>query len=173
VLRQQTQPGDIIQSQIINGGLKPNIIHAYASGQFVVRSATKDRLDALRARVLHCLNAGAVATGARLEITSSRYSYQDHVPSRALGNSYRRHFVALGGRIPHDYTAVTQASTDQGNISHALPSLHTNFWIESEDGGPHTADFEKAARSDDAYVAVCLCNKADKADKVVVVMIVP
>lgn len=47
---------------------------------------------------------------------------------------------------------VTQASTDQGNVSHALPSLHTNFWIESKDGGPHTADFEKAARSEDAYV---------------------
>lgn len=173
VLRQQTQPGDIIQSQIINGGLKPNIIHAYSSGQFVVRSATKARLDALKVRVVQCLTAGAVATGAKLNITPSkyvdpslrhrflnmelisstcRYSYQDHVPSKALGGSYRRHFVALGGDIPPDYVAVTQASTDQGNVSHALPSLHTNFWIESEGGGPHTADFERAARSADAYV---------------------
>ena len=73
VLRQQTQPGDIIQSQIINGGLKPNIIHAYSSGQFVVRSATKARLDALKVRVIQCLTAGAVATGARLNITPSKY----------------------------------------------------------------------------------------------------
>lgn len=152
VLRQQTQPGDIIQSQIINGGLKPNIIHAYSSGQFVVRSATKARLDALKARVVRCLTAGATATGARLEITPSKYSYLDHVPSSALGATYRRHFKELSGEIPKDYTAVTQASTDQGNISHVFPSLHANFWIQSEGegGGPHTPDFEKASRSEDA-----------------------
>lgn len=74
------------------------------------------------------------------------------MPSRALGSSYGRHFNALGGAIPPEYIAVTQASTDQGNVSHALPSLHTDFWIESEGGGPHTADFEKAARREDAYV---------------------
>lgn len=78
------------------------------------------------------------------------------MPSKALGGSYRRHFVGLGGVISSGYVAVTQASTDQGNISHALPSLHTNFWIESEGGGPHTADFEKAARSEDAYVIYSL-----------------
>jgi metal-dependent amidase/aminoacylase/carboxypeptidase family protein len=73
VLRQQTQPGDVIECQIINGGLRPNIIHAYSSGQFVVRSATKARLDALKIRVIQCLTAGAVATGAKLNITPSKY----------------------------------------------------------------------------------------------------
>ena len=150
VLRQQTQPGDIIQSQIINGGLKPNIVHAYSSGQFVVRSETKARLDALHARVLPCFSAGATATGARLKITPFRFSYQDHVPNHVLAATYRKHSNALGGQIPEEYTAVTQASTDQGNVSHVLPSLHTNFWIpnEGESGGPHTPDFAKAARSE-------------------------
>jgi len=94
------------------------------------------------------------------------------VPSRALGSSYKRHFVALGGRIAPDYTAVTQASTDQGNISHALPSLHTNFWIQSEGGGPHTADFEKAVRSEDAYVIHPLPIVDRSLTKMVVVTIV-
>lgn len=162
VLRQQTLPGDIIQSQIINGGLKPNIIHAYSSGQFVVRSASKSRLEALKARVIPCLSAGATATGSRLVITPSKYSYQDHVPNHAMGRVYGRFFNDLGGEIPRgsveEYTAVTQASTDQGNVSHVMPSLHTNFRIRSEDedgvqlGGPHTPDFEKAARSEESYV---------------------
>jgi len=152
VLRQQTQPGDIIQSQITNGGLKPNIIHAYSSGQFVVRSATKARVDALHARVLPCFSAGATATGAKLKVTPFRYSYQDHVPNHVLAATYRKHSNALGSEIPETYTAVTQASTDQGNVSHVLPSLHTNFFIESEGegGGPHTSDFAKAARSERA-----------------------
>jgi hypothetical protein len=38
-----------------------------------VRSATKARLDALKVRVIQCLTAGAVATGAKLNITPSKY----------------------------------------------------------------------------------------------------
>ncbi len=134
-----------------------------------MRSASRARLDALKARVVRCLEAGATATGARLEITPSKYSYLNHVPNRALGGVYERYFNELGGEIPAGYTAVTQASTDQGNVSHVLPSLHGNFWIRSEDeegsqlGGPHTPDFEKAARSEESYVLNkrCVGDQAD------------
>lgn len=165
VLRQQTQPGDIIQAQITNGGLRPNIIHAYCSGLFVVRSASKARLDALKTRVAACFEAGATATAATLKVSSVGNSYQDHVPNHALGRVYRRAFNRLGGQID-ELTAVTQASTDQGNISHAMPSLHPNFWIRSEDeagrqlGGPHTPDFEKAARTEEAHALAMRVGKA-------------
>lgn len=165
VLRQQTQAGDIVQAQITNGGLRPNIIHAYSSGLFVVRSASKVRLDALKTRVIACLEAGATATGATLKLTPVGNSYQDHVPNHALGRVYRRLFNRLEGDID-EHTAVTQASTDQGNISHAMPSLHPNFWIRSEDedgrqlGGPHTPDFEKAARTEEAHRLAMRVGKA-------------
>ncbi|KAK5173734.1 uncharacterized protein LTR77_002415 [Saxophila tyrrhenica] len=169
VLRQQTQAGDIIQGQITNGGLRPNIIHAYAAGRFVVRSSSKKRLEALVKRVTACFEAGAHATGAELKVTPGM-SYSDHVPNRALGRQYRQSFNRLGGRIPTEeldiLDAVTQASTDQGNISHAYPSISPNFWIRSESdggeqlGGPHTPDFEKAARSEESHE---LAKRAAKA----------
>ena len=126
VLRQQTEKGDIIQAQIINGGLRPNIIHAYASGMFVVRSVTRARRDALKKRVLACFEGAALATGARLQITH-KGAYDDHVPNKALGGRYREAFMALGGSIPIesiDYlTGLSSASTDQGNLSYAMPSI--------------------------------------------------
>jgi metal-dependent amidase/aminoacylase/carboxypeptidase family protein len=156
VLRQQTQPGDIIQGMITNGGLRPNIIHAYAAGRFVVRSDTKSRRAVLTKRVMACFEAGATATGATTKITKGT-SYDDHMPNRVLGENYRKYFNQLGGDIPSaelDYIiGRTQASTDQGNISYAMPSISPSFWIRSEDkdgnqlGGPHTPDFEVAARS--------------------------
>ena len=107
-----------------------------------------------------CFEAGATATGASLKITPGT-SYDDHMPNRALGRSYRHFFNRLGGDIPTpelDYiTGRTQASTDQGNISYAMPSISPSFWIRSEDGdgnqlgGPHTPDFEKAARSAESH----------------------
>jgi metal-dependent amidase/aminoacylase/carboxypeptidase family protein len=144
VLRQQTQPGDIIQGQITNGGLRlvlymepahsqiadhltrPNIVRAYSSGLFVVRSATRARLAKLQKRVLACFEAGATATGATLTITQ-KMSYEDHAPNKILAFRYREAFNALGGEITApelDYlTGAISASTDQGNISYAVPSI--------------------------------------------------
>lgn len=123
VLRQQTEPGDIIQGQITNGGLRPNIIHAYSAGRFVVRSSTRARLEALKKRVYACFDAGATATGAELKLTPGG-SYENHMPNRALGRSYRQSFKRLGGQIPEEdidlINAATTASTDQGNISTLL-----------------------------------------------------
>lgn len=170
VLRQQTQAGDIIQMQIVNGGLRPNIIHAYASGRFVVRSSSKARLTALCERVKRCFEAGATATGAQLTLTT-KMSYADHVPNHALGRSYRESFNRLGGAILEnqeldEIRAATQASTDQGNVSYAVPSLSPEVWIRSEGengeqlGGPHTPDFERAARSEESHACALRAAKA-------------
>ncbi|KEQ80060.1 hypothetical protein M438DRAFT_349302 [Aureobasidium pullulans EXF-150] len=169
VLRQQTQSGDIIQGCITQGGVKPNIIHAYASGDFVVRSTTKQRLEALKKRVDKCFEGAAVATGAKLKMTlQSRYL--DHVPNVPLGRGYAKHFTALGGKLQAPemelLTGSTQASTDQGDISHAMPSISAGFRIESvaEDGGrgggPHTPDFTRASRTEKAHEKALMVGKA-------------
>lgn len=156
VLRQQTMPGDIIQGHITNGGLAPNIIHAYAQGVFVVRANTKQRLAALRHKVTQCFEAGALSTGAKLKITEEG-SYADHVPNRALGRAYRKYFNAMGGDIPDEEVdeikGRTMASTDQGNISYALPSLHPGFWIRPgvKETGPHSPDFTNASGKREAF----------------------
>lgn len=130
VLRQQTKPGDIIQGHITNGGLRPNIIHAYASGMFVVRSSSRARRAALNQRVLKCFEAGAHATGATLKVTP-KGAYDDHMPNKALGGRYREALISLGGQIPTpevDYlTGTTMASTDQGNVSYAMPSISVSL----------------------------------------------
>lgn len=169
VLRQQTQAGDIIQGNITHGGVKPNIIHAYAAGQFVVRSTTRERRDALKERVEKCFEAGAIATGASLKMTDTG-AYDDHMPNRALGARYREHFNALGGDIePPELDAIhaiSQASTDQGNISYAMPSISSGFWVRSEGengeqlGGPHTPAFASAARRKEAHAKSMMVGKA-------------
>ncbi|OHW91166.1 M20 peptidase protein [Colletotrichum incanum] len=155
VLRQQTMPGDVVQGNITHGGARPNIIHAYAAGLFVVRSDTQARLKELKARVEKCFAAGAEATGAKLQITQTG-SYMDHVPNRVLGRSYTRYFNALtspgesGIPLDEDIDEIrgrTMASTDQGNVSYAMPSLSVGFAIPPGKGGqgPHNPEFAEAA----------------------------
>ncbi|OIW25345.1 hypothetical protein CONLIGDRAFT_603620 [Coniochaeta ligniaria NRRL 30616] len=159
VLRQQTMPGDIIQGYITEGGVAPNIIHARAAGVFVVRADTQARLKELMEKVDNCFAAGALASGAKLIVTPEQ-AYADHVPNRALARSYTRYFNQLhpDGLIPTDQDADeirgrTQASTDQGDISYAMPSLSAGFAILPGPlgMGPHNPDFADGAGTRDAY----------------------
>jgi metal-dependent amidase/aminoacylase/carboxypeptidase family protein len=162
VLRQQTMPGDIIQGHITDGGAAPNIIHAYAAGIFVVRAKSKKRLAELKKKVDRCFEAGAEATGARLKMTHIR-GYDDHVPNKTMGKICRAVMNKLGSDIPEEHLdlieAATQASTDQGNISYAMPSLSPGFMIESVEG-PHNPGFAEAARTRQAHVAALRVGKA-------------
>ena len=85
-----------------------------------------------------CFRGAATSTGASLEITE-KGQYLDHVPNRVLGRSYRNAFNQLGGSIPtgdlDELTSATMASTDQGDISRAMPSIQPNIWIRSASGG--------------------------------------
>ncbi|KAI0454792.1 hypothetical protein F5B21DRAFT_226595 [Xylaria acuta] len=153
VLRQQTMPGDVVQGNITDGGVRPNIIHAYTAGSFVVRANTQARLSELRKKVDACFEAGATATGATLKVTPVQ-SYADHVPNRLLADRYREHFNELSPPDPistnpevDEIEGRTMASTDQGNISYAMPSLNVGFSIPAGPGGagPHNPGFAKAA----------------------------
>ncbi|KAK8096621.1 hypothetical protein PG999_012565 [Apiospora kogelbergensis] len=172
VLRQQTMPGDVIQGNITDGGSRPNIIHAYAAGNFVVRANTQARLDELVVKVRRCFEAGATATGATLKLAPGM-AYADHVPNRPLGASYMRYFNALvspsspSQMIPADQDldemlGRSGASTDQGDVSYAMPSLSPGFAIVPgpQGNGPHSPDFTYASGTRDAFERALRVGKA-------------
>lgn len=167
-LRQQTMPGDIIQGHITAGGAAPNIIHAYAAGVFVARADTQARLRELLVKVEACFEAGAIATGARLEMTHEG-AYRDHVPNAVMARSYTRYWNELSPprRIPVDQAVdliqgASKASTDQGDVSYAMPSLSAGFSIVPGPGGngPHNPEFAEAAGTRDAFERALRVGKA-------------
>lgn len=159
MLRQQTRPGDIIHGYISDGGVASNIIHAYAAGLFGVRSETQARTEALRDKVYDCFQAGSLASGAKVVITS-KTEYKDMVSNRPLGKAYSQYFNALNPPVPISEnqdkdaeTGTTQASTDQGDISYAMPSISPLFTLlpTPHGQGPHNPEFAEVAGTVDAY----------------------
>ncbi|AEO59471.1 hypothetical protein MYCTH_51839 [Thermothelomyces thermophilus ATCC 42464] len=166
-LRQQTKPGDVIGVAITNGGEQAtNVIHAYAACVCMIHATTSSRLAELQEKVSSCFRAGAVATGANVNITVTS-GYQDHVPNRVLAASYRRYWSMLPDPpdppLPADgqFTWV-RSSTDQGDLSHALPSVNASFAIPPgpEAGQPHSPDFEKASGTRSAFARALRVGKA-------------
>lgn len=159
MLRQQTMPGDLIQGHITNGGARPNIIHANAAGRFVVRSGSVKRAEEVGKKVYDCLESGALASSAKVSITTKQ-GYKNHIPNRPLARSYARYFNALNPpssiSANQDIDAArgrSSASTDQGNISHVIPSISPYFSIPTgpTGQGPHNPEFATTAGTKSAY----------------------
>ncbi|KAK0731042.1 hypothetical protein B0H67DRAFT_476991 [Lasiosphaeris hirsuta] len=166
VLRQQTMPSDVIGMAITNGGAAANVIHAYAAGVCVIRASSVSRLSELQQKVSACFRAGAEATGAKVEIKATQ-GYADHVPNRVLAASYTKYWKSLPDLpdppIPSgEQLTWVKASTDQGNVSYAMPSVNASFAIPPGPlcGQPHSRDFEEASGTEAAFVRALRVGKA-------------
>jgi len=122
----------------------------------------EEHMRMLKRKVEKCFEAGAEATGATLKLTPMM-GYDDVVPNKVLGRICRKAFNDLGGDIlPPQLDIIesaTQASSDQGNISYAMPSISLNFRIDCEEGN-HNPKFTEAARTRQAHVATLRAAKA-------------
>jgi len=125
-LRQHIRVTERIHGIITDGGQAPNVVPARAAGRFYVRAATQAELEPLKRRVEGCFQAGAAATGARLELEWGPADYLDIRFNDPLASAFRANAEALGRTFfPIDkLPAGLQGSTDMGNVSHRVPSIH-------------------------------------------------
>ncbi|KAH9004502.1 hypothetical protein EDB86DRAFT_1949946 [Lactarius hatsudake] len=152
-LRQQIRPEQRVHGVISGRDWAPNVIPDYAKVSWSVRAETRDALEKLRERVVRCLESGGSATGCRHEVAlGERYLdlRQNPVLAEDLSSTAHRCY----GIPSYWSTSPASASTDFGNVSHALPALHPIFTIPSPDGAQnHSPGFARAARSEAAHTA--------------------
>lgn len=125
-LRQHIKPTERIHGIINEGGVAPNIVPDRASGVFYVRAAEAISLAALKARVQACFEAGALATGCTADIRWAKADYLDMKTSWPIAEAYEANARTLGRDFfPLDKMPSGSAgSTDMGNVSHRVPSIH-------------------------------------------------
>jgi amidohydrolase len=154
LLRQQMPPGCRIAGFVRNGGAVTNIIPAGSVLEYEVRAPDLDRLDRLRQRVHDCFRAGAVATGATVSFRPTGPDYLELRNDRWLIDRYGAHLGALGRTAVVLPPGSNSASTDMGNISHVVPSIHPMIGLRGASAIPHTPEFAVAARTVAADEAV-------------------
>ncbi|KAL6253120.1 hypothetical protein RBB50_000841 [Rhinocladiella similis] len=145
MLRQQTNDTDRIHSAILEAPKAANIIPAQIRAMFTTRSETLKSLKALTARVTKCIEAGALATGCTLKIEKEAY-YADIVVNDTLCQRYKAHGDEYGLDVLATTPEIMTGSSDIGNISYAVPTLHSMFAIPCPEGSyPHHPSFANAA----------------------------
>jgi amidohydrolase len=149
-LRQHIRSTERIHGIITDGGQAPNIVPDRAAGRFYVRAKNADELDALKPRVAGCLRAGAEATGAELTATWGDVDYLDLNTSWPLAEVYQRNAEKLGRRFfPWEKLPPgVSGSTDMGNVSHRVPSIHPMIAAAPPHCTIHNAEFTEWAGSE-------------------------
>ncbi len=149
-LRQHIQPTERIHGIITNGGQAPNIVPERTAGTFYVRAANATDLQALKARVEGCFRAGAEATGSELELLWGDTDYLEIRRNSPLEEAYRQNAESLGRQFfPFDKLPMSVAgSTDMGNVSQRVPSIHPMIAAAPLHCTIHNAEFTKWAASD-------------------------
>ncbi len=142
-LRQHIAPTDRVHGIFVKGGDKTNNVPERTEMDWMVRSARVEDLEALVERVLACLAAGAAAAGCTFEHRTTMRTYADMVDNPVLLDRFAVHAEALGRTLADPRrtgTAVT-GSTDMGNVSHLVPSIHPVLAVSPADVSIHSAAF--------------------------------
>ena len=147
-LRQHIRRDARLGGVILYGGAASNVIPDRAVGKFEVRALSPQYQADLKQKLIGCLEAGARASGASLEMSWVR-GYEPMNNNIPLVKAYRENAEALGRKflpIPLESTG----SSDMGNVSQVVPSIHPTFAIGNF-ALNHTASFTEVSATDAAH----------------------
>jgi amidohydrolase len=152
-LRQHIDSRERVHGIILEGGQAANVVPVRARARFLLRSPEEQALALLSRRVHKILEGAALITETRLEAT------WDQVPpclpvrgNATLAARFGDHYAGLGHRVAGHGEML--GSTDLGNISLRVPSIHPKVGIAPHGVAMHTAEFASHAAAAPADAAV-------------------
>jgi amidohydrolase len=150
--RQQLPAGSIVSLIVAEGGSAVNVVPDRARASVEMRSPRIESLRLIEDRVRRCLEAGALASGSTLTVMPTGNSFAELRQDRFLCEAYRQAMRSRGREVAFSEEPV--ASTDMGNVSQLVPSIHPLLGYELGGAVHHTAEFAAHGASASADRAV-------------------
>jgi len=158
-LRQLVRTDSRIHGIVTDGGQASNVIPERTAARIGVRAADPTYLGDLRRRVLACFEGAATATGCQL-----KYQWGEAMDmvttNQPMAAAMRENARALGRTLGPRRPGETSGSTDMGNISSLIPSVHPFFSVSDGPVPWHSRDFAAAARTPRALETMHVAAKA-------------
>jgi len=147
-LRQHIKDKARIHGIITDGGEAANIVPAHSAGSFLVRAEDNNYLDELKQKVLNCFIGAATASGARLEYRWGNIRYAPLRNNLTLAQLFTQNMQSLGRKVEFSDPSKGFGSTDMGNVSQLVPSIHPFVAIAPVEVVAHSPQFASAAASE-------------------------
>ena len=149
VLRQQMKPDWRVHAIITKGGTKANVIPEIASMDVWVRASTKDEVAALTSKVRACVEAAALATGCQYNFDLDGKVFDNLLSNNTLADLFAKN-LRTKGFTDFAESFVENGSTDMGNVSYAVPSIHPMYKIGTGEMY-HTREFTDVTNTPAAH----------------------
>ena len=150
LLRQHMRPTDRVARHYHGGRTGAQHRAGAHGGNIPGAGADLDQLQDILGKVTRCFEAGALATGADLQILGAERPYAQVDHDGELAALYQRDAEALGRNFVN---MPDPASTDMGNVSLVVPTIHPLIGIDSLPAVNHQPEF----------TAACIAPAADQA----------
>lgn len=152
MLRQQLPKETNLNAFISEGGQATNIIPDRTVVQMELRAYDLDIWREMKQHVLKCFEGAAIATGCAWDWAPTEYPYAPLAPDERLAAIWDANLESLGRTL--DDTTSGGGSTDMGNVSQVVPSIHPLITFRGTTAPPHNPGFTEAAISETANDAV-------------------
>jgi amidohydrolase len=159
-LRQHLTSDIRIHGIITHGGDAPNIVPEYAKARFFIRAATREELNVVTEKVKNIARGAALATGASLNVIAFQNSVDNLLVNNKFNEIFKESLESIGASISAPNSKRGMGSTDVGNVSHVVPTIHPNIKIGADNLVGHTAEFCEAAKSKEGDEGLLLGAKA-------------
>jgi len=159
-MRQHLRPDARVHGIISKGGEQPNIIPEHTSAHFYLRALDRDYCGELLRRFQAAAEGAATATGCRVAVVTEPTVHEPLKPNATMARLFAANLERIGFPEDPEDPEAGYGSTDCGNVSQALPTIHPYVRI-SPDGVPsHSREFAEWARSSMARVGMVAGAKA-------------
>jgi amidohydrolase len=153
-MRQHLRDDARIHGIITHGGEAPNIVPEYTSASFLVRAADTPYATEVVAKLRACAEGAAQATGATLAFGESAARLDAMMPNPELAAMAEENLLELGIEVTPPSPDIPRGSSDMGNVSQLVPSLHPYLAIGQATMGHHTVEFREAAAAPEGHRAM-------------------
>jgi amidohydrolase len=158
-MRQQLRPDSRIHGIITVGGQQANIIPEHTAAEFYLRSPDRAYLGEIRRRFEAAAEGAATQTGCRVLLSFDPTIHDPVRPNMAMTELFGQNLERLGFPVDPEDTGG-YGSTDAGNVSQALPTIHPYIRIAPGDVPNHSREFTEAAASPMARAGMLVAAKA-------------
>jgi len=158
-LRQYLREDAHLCGIVKEGGVRPNVVPDKAVAHFYVRAADGVYVDTLVAKLVRCGEGAALSTGASLEVHEIGNRFDALHTNETMAGVFAHHLSSLG--IPVESSEGRGGgSTDMGDVSCAVPSIHPHVSISENHIVGHSTEFAEAANSEFGKRSMVLAAKA-------------
>ncbi|MBL6832953.1 MAG: M20 family metallopeptidase [Candidatus Actinomarina sp.] len=154
--RQQMVSTNRMHGVITNGGFKPNIIPSYTSSEWYLRALNEGDLSKIESDFKNFVNAAAMATKCEVKIESPDYRYTEIDNNKTMYELYKENSLSVGREMILQSEAARPGlgSTDMGNVSLAMPSIHPMLSIDAGDAVNHQPEYAAATLTPGGHKAI-------------------